>query len=84
MNGDGGSGIYEEFEVRRCKLLHLEWMSNEVLLNSIGNDSQSLGIECDEDNMRKRMCIHVDHTLYTTGPLAIQQKMAEHCKSAIL
>ena len=35
------------FGVGRCKLLHLEWMSNEVLLYSTGNYTQSLGIEHD-------------------------------------
>ena len=33
--------------VGRCKLLHLEWISSEVLLYSTGNYSQSLGIEPD-------------------------------------
>ena len=36
-----------ESRVKRCKLLHLEWISNEVLLYSTGNDIQSLGIEHD-------------------------------------
>ena len=36
-----------EFGVGRCKLLHLEWISNEVLLYSTGNNIQSLGIEHD-------------------------------------
>ena len=29
-----GSGIDREFDIGRCKLLHLEWISNEVLLYS--------------------------------------------------
>ena len=41
----GGSGMDGEFGVARCKLLHLEWISNEVLLYSTGNYIQSLGIE---------------------------------------
>ena len=36
-----------EFGVGRCKLLHLEWISNEVLLYSTGNYVQSLGVEHD-------------------------------------
>ena len=36
-----GEGMDREFGVRRCKLLHLEWISNEVLLNSTGNYIQS-------------------------------------------
>ena len=36
--GEGrGSGMDREFGVGRCKLLHLEWISNEVLLYNIGN-----------------------------------------------
>ena len=43
----GGSGMYGEFGLGRCKLLHLECISNEVLLDNIGNAIQSLGIEYD-------------------------------------
>ena len=36
--GEGGrSGVDWEFGVSRCKLLHFEWMSNEILLYSTGN-----------------------------------------------
>ena len=35
--GEGGSGMDGEFGVSRCKLLHLEWISDEILLNSTGN-----------------------------------------------
>ena len=43
----GGSGKDREFGVSRCKLLHLEWVSNEVLLYSTGKYIQSLGIDYD-------------------------------------
>ena len=33
----GGSGMDCKFGVSRCKLLHLEWLSNEILLYSSGN-----------------------------------------------
>ena len=36
--GRGGSGMDREFGVRRYKLLHLEWIRNEILY-SIGNYS---------------------------------------------
>ena len=36
-----------EFGVGRCQLLHLEWISKEVLRYSPGNNNQSLGIEHD-------------------------------------
>ena len=42
-----GNGMDWTFGVSRCKLLHLEWADNEVLLCNIGDDIQSLGIEHD-------------------------------------
>ena len=36
-----------EFEVSKCKLFHLEWTSNEILLHSTGNYIQSLGTDQD-------------------------------------
>ena len=47
QGGRGGSARDWEFGVSRCKLLHLEWISNEVLLYSTGNYIQSLGIDHD-------------------------------------
>ena len=43
----GGSEMDWEFGVGRCKLLHLEWISNEILLYNTGNYIQSLGIDHD-------------------------------------
>jgi len=51
---DGG-----EFGESGYKLLHLEWISHEVLLCSIGNNIQSLGINMLEDNIRKGMYVYV-------------------------
>ena len=45
--GRTGSGMDGEVGVGGCRLLHLEWISNEVLLCSTGNSVQSLGIEYD-------------------------------------
>ena len=42
------SGMYCEFGITKCKLLHLEWLSHEVLLHSTGNSIQSLGTEHDK------------------------------------
>ena len=39
------SGVDGELGVGSCKLLHLEWISNEVLLYSTANYIQSLVIE---------------------------------------
>ena len=45
--GCQGEGVGWMFGVVRCKVLHLEWISNGVLLYSTGNYVQSLGLECD-------------------------------------
>ena len=55
----GGSGMDGEFGVNRYKLLHLEWISNEVLLYSTENLSNLLGWIMTVDNIRKGMYIHV-------------------------
>ena len=43
----GESGMDREFGVGRGKLLHLEWISNEVLMYSTGNYIQSLETDYD-------------------------------------
>ena len=43
-----------EFGVGRGKLLHLEWISNKVLLYSTGTYTQSLGIEHDGRQYEKK------------------------------
>ena len=48
-----------EFGVSRCKLVYLEWMSNEVLLYSTGDSVQSLETEYDRKEHKKRMCPQV-------------------------
>ena len=37
----GGSGMDWEFGVNRHKLLHLEWVSNEVLLHTVVSHTES-------------------------------------------
>ena len=56
--------------VGRCKLLHLGWISNEVLLYSTGNYIQSLGTEHDGRHCKKKnvyVCM--------AGSLGCQQKL---------
>ena len=48
-----------EFGVSRCKRLHLEWMSNEVLLDGTGNCVQSLGMDHD-GREREKNNVHVN------------------------
>ena len=49
----GGTGSLE----LRCKLLHLEWISNEVLLYRTGKFIQSPGVDHDGNNIKK--CIYM-------------------------
>jgi len=53
-----------EFGVNRCKLLHLEWICNEVLLYSTENYIQLFAMEMMEDSMRKKMCIYTYIYMY--------------------
>ena len=46
--GTGGRSVTDwELVVSKCGLLHLEWISNEILLYSTGNYIQSLVMEHD-------------------------------------
>ena len=64
--GEGREWMEWEFGVSRCKLLHLECISNEVLLYSTGNYIQSLGVEYDgKEYEKKNMCIHIHTHIYT-------------------
>ena len=40
---EGRNGMDREFGVDRCKLLHSEWISNEVILTAQGTISSLLG-----------------------------------------
>ena len=42
-----GHVIDWKFEASRCKLLYLEWISNEFLLYTTGNYIQSFGVDHD-------------------------------------
>ena len=81
----GGTGRDWEFGVSRCKLLHLKWISNDVLLCSTGNCIQSLVIEHDRIWEKEWivMCVCI-YTYIWLGHFAVQQKLTEHCKSTII
>ena len=42
-----------EFGISRCKLLRIDWINNEVLLNSTGNCSQSPEINHNGEESKK-------------------------------
>ena len=69
-----------EFGVNRCKLLPLEWISNEILLYSTRKYIESLMMEHDGGQCEKKnVCKYVK-----VGHFAVQQKLKKHCKSPML
>ena len=69
-------------DIKECKLLLLEWVSNEVLPCSTGNYIQSLGMEHDgREYEKKNVYIYIYVWL---GHYDVQQKLTKHCKSATL
>ena len=59
-----------EYVVNKHKLLHLEWISNEVLLYTTGNYMQSLEIEHD-----RRQCEKKSVYIYMTRSLCCTAKI---------
>ena len=59
--GGGGGRSWRdwEFGVNKSKLLHVEWIDNEILLYSTGNYVQKLRWNMMKDNLRKRVCVYV-------------------------
>ena len=54
--GRVGSGVFGELKVLGCKLLPLEWMSNEVLLWSTENYVSSLMTEPEHG---RKICVYI-------------------------
>ena len=53
-----------EVGVNRCKLSHLEWISNGVLLYGTGNCVQFLGIEHDGGMIGEKECVYMTGSFY--------------------
>ena len=70
--GGGGAGMDGGFGVSSCKLLHLEWRRDEVLLCSTGRYINLLGYNMMEDNITKGNVyiytyIYICTYIYMTG-----------------
>ena len=72
-------GMDGEFGVCRCKLLHLGWISNGVLLYSTGNCVQCWFRTWWKIVWKKWMYVYV-----WLGHFAVQKKLKEYCKSSII
>ena len=58
QGGGRGNGMDWEFGDSRCKLLHLEWIDNGVLLYSMRTVSNLLGQNTMENNIKKE-CMYM-------------------------
>ena len=58
-----------EIGVGRCKLLHLEWTNNKVLLYSTGNYIQSPGINHNGKEYKKNVYMCVTESLSCTADI---------------
>ena len=59
-----GNGMDWEFGVNRCRLLPLQWISNEILLYSTGNYIWSLVMEHDGGKYEKKnihVCVYLGY-----------------------
>ena len=54
--GEGDRGMDWDFGVGRCKLLHLEWINNKVLLHSTGSYIRYPVIK--HNRILKKKCSH--------------------------
>lgn len=70
--------INREFGVSTCNLLHLEWISIEVMTYSTVNYFQSLGIG-HEGRKYKKECVCV-----CVYDFPVYQKLIQHCNAMIL
>ena len=77
-SGGRGSRMDWESGVNRCKLMHLEWISNEILPYSTGNSIWSLMME--HDNVRNKMYI----CMCDWVTLLYGRKLTDHCKPTII
>ena len=84
----GGSGMDWESGISRCKLLHIEWINNNVLLYSTGNYIQYSVINHNRKDYEKEyiyiLYIHTCVYMYIyLNHGAVYQKLTQHCKLKI-
>ena len=65
----GGGGMDWEFGVSRCKLLHIKWINNKVLLYSTGNYIQYPEINHNEKEYKKNVYICITESLCHTAEI---------------
>ena len=59
QGGGGKGGMEWQFGISRCKLIHIGWINNKVVLYSTGNRIQRLVINHSGKTMKKNMYIYV-------------------------
>ena len=73
-----------EFGVSRCKLLHLEWLNNEVLLYSTGNYIQAFVMEHDGRKYAKKEYVCICITGLLCGLAEIDNIINQLLKKAVI
>ena len=58
-----------EFGVGRCKLLHIEWIDNKVLLYSTGNYIQYPVTNHNGKNIKKNVYMYITESLCCTAEI---------------
>ena len=71
-----------EFEVNRCKLLHIKWIINKVLLYSTGNYIQFPMMTNHDGEECEKECACV--CIYILNHFAVWKKLIQYYKSTIL
>ena len=71
-------GLDGEFGVSQCKVLHLEWIDNKVLLYTAGNYIQSPGINQNETECTYVcVCIYIYTYVYVHSQLPLQETQVQ-------
>ena len=55
---EDGGGIDWKFGISRCKILHIGWINNKVLLCSTGNYIQYAVVNHNGKEYEKKVCIY--------------------------
>ena len=77
--GRGGGRKDWEFGISRCKRLSIGWINNKVLVYGTRNYIQYPVINHSgkEYFLKMSLCVELSH-------FAVQQRLAQHCKSTLL
>ena len=59
-----------EFQVSKCKLLHIKWINNKVLMYSTRNYIQYPGINHNGKNTKNNVYLYITESLYWAAEIS--------------